>query len=190
MPLHVCVYCSSSSAVDPRYGDLAARFGTLLGQRGHTLVYGGASVGSMGRLARAAKAAGATVVGVIPKEMVDVEVANHDCDELVVTDGLRSRKGVMDERSDAFVALPGGFGTLEELFEALTAKQLGYHRRPIVLVDDGDFWQPLVAWAAQLVEARSAKPSFWDLFAITADLDVVLELCEAGDGPEAERKWF
>ena len=190
MGLTLCVYCSSSSAVAAPFGELADRFGTLLGQRGHTLVYGGASVGSMGRLARAAQAAGARVVGVIPEAMVGVEVANQDCDELVVTESLRARKAVMDERAEAFVALPGGFGTLEELLEVLTAKQLGYHRRPVVLVDHDEFWQPLVAWASALIQARFAKPSFWDLFALTSEVDVALDLCEQEDGPEPERKWF
>lgn len=186
----VCVYCSSSSAVAAPFGEVAERFGTLLGRRGHTLVYGGASVGSMGRLARATKAAGGRVVGVIPEAMVGVEVANPDCDELVVTDTLRARKAGMDERADAFVALPGGFGTLEELFEVLTAKQLGYHRRPIVIIDQDDFWLPLVTWASALIEARFAKPSFWDLFTLTADVDVALDLCEEGEGPAPEAKWF
>ena len=189
MSLSVAVYCSSSDAVDPAYLAQADAFGAALGSRGHTLVYGGASVGSMGRLARAAKAAGARVVGVIPAAMVDVEIANPDCDELIVTTGLRERKAQMDERADAFVALPGGFGTLEELFEILTAKQLGWHDRPVALVDLDRFWRPLVDLCEHLYDRRFARRSFSRQFLLTGDIDAALDRCEAGEDPPAESKW-
>jgi uncharacterized protein (TIGR00730 family) len=188
--LSVAVYCSSSDAVDPAYLEQADAFGAALGSRGHTLVYGGASVGSMGRVARAAKAAGGRVVGVIPAAMVDVEIANPDCDELEITIDLRERKAMMDDRADAFVALPGGFGTLEELFEILTAKQLGWHRRPVVLLDLDDFWRPLLDLCRHLYDRRFARPSFGRQFLLTGDIDAALDRCEAGDDPPAETKWI
>ncbi|MFA6547179.1 MAG: TIGR00730 family Rossman fold protein, partial [Limisphaerales bacterium] len=113
----ICVYCSSSSAVDARYVEAAVEFGTHLGRRGLTLVYGGASVGLMGQLAQAVHRGGGRVLGVIPQSLRDREIAYEAADELVVTRDLRERKAVMESRADAFVALPGGFGTLEEVLE-------------------------------------------------------------------------
>jgi uncharacterized protein (TIGR00730 family) len=189
VPLSVAVYCSSSDAVDPAYLAQADAFGTALASRGHTLVYGGASVGSMGRLARAAKAAGGRVVGVIPAAMVELEIANTDCDELDITVDLRQRKAMIDDRADAFVALPGGFGTLEELFEVLTAKQLGWHRRPVVLLDLDGFWRPLVDLCQHLYDRHFARPSFSRQFLLTDDIGAALDQCEAGLDPPAEFKW-
>jgi uncharacterized protein (TIGR00730 family) len=186
----VAVYCSSSDAVDPAYLEQADAFGTALGARGHTLVYGGASVGSMGRLARATKAAGGRVVGVIPAAMVEVEIANPDCDELEITVDLRERKAIMDDRADAFVALPGGFGTLEELFEILTAKQLGWHRRPVVLLDLDGFWRPLADLCQHLYDRRFARPSFSQQFLLTTDIDAALDRCESGPDDPPASKWL
>ena len=113
----VCVFCSSSGRIDSSYVELAAAVGTELGRRGHSLVSGGGSVSCMGAVASAARAAGARTIGVIPQVLHDLEVADHDADELVLTQDMRERKGVMDARADAFLALPGGLGTLEELIE-------------------------------------------------------------------------
>lgn len=189
MALSVTVYCSSSNTVDARFLEQADDFGAELGRRGHRLVYGGATVGSMGRLSRACRAAGGYVVGVIPRAMIDVEIADHGCDELVITESLRDRKHEMDQRADAFVALPGGFGTLEELFEVLTAKQLGWHRRPIVLVDADGFWSPLLELCEHMFALRFAKRTFRDHFVVTDDIAVALDACSAGQDHPAESKW-
>ncbi|SRR6056297_2866665 len=136
----ICVFCSSSDAIDPRYFELADETGRAIGDKGWTLVSGGGSVSMMGRLARAVRASGGHTIGVIPQALKDREVADLQADELVVTHDMRQRKGVMDERSDAFIALPGGIGTLEELMEVWTSRSLTMHDKPVVVVDPwGDY---------------------------------------------------
>jgi uncharacterized protein (TIGR00730 family) len=142
---HVCVFCGARSGKNPRYLEMAAAFGRRLGERGLGMVYGGARVGMMGVLADAALAAGAPVLGVLPRSLSSVEVAHSGLTELVLVDGLHSRKARMTAESDAFVALPGGFGTLDELFEALTWAQLGLHTRPLGLLNVDGFFDALVA---------------------------------------------
>ncbi len=136
----ICVYCASSSGIDERYLALADQVGTAIARRGWQLVSGGGSVSMMGAVARAVRKAGGHTVGVIPQALVDMEVADHDADELIITDDMRARKGIMDDRADAFLALPGGIGTLEELMEVWTARCLGMHDKPVVGLDPwGDF---------------------------------------------------
>lgn len=148
----VCVYCSSSEAVSDELRRLAADVGAGLAMRGWAVVYGGGSVGLMGATARAALDGGAHVTGVIPDMLVDRELALHDVSELIRTRTMRERKQLMDERSDAFLILPGGVGTLEELVEMLSLRQLGYHDRPIVVLDADGFWQPLRTLLAHMGE--------------------------------------
>jgi len=136
----VCVFCSSSLLIDERYSALAHDVGAAIARRGWTLVSGAGSISMMGAVARAARAGGGHTIGVIPDALVAMEVADHDSDEFVVTRDMRQRKGIMDERSDAFLALPGGIGTLEELVEAWTARSLNMHHKPVVVLDPwGDF---------------------------------------------------
>lgn len=136
----VCVFCSSSTSIDQRYLDLAADVGASIAHRGWDLVSGAGSISMMGALGRSARAAGGRTIGVIPEALLALEVADRDSDEFVVTRDMRQRKGVMDERSDAFLALPGGIGTLEELIEVWTARSLNMHRKPVVVLDPwGDF---------------------------------------------------
>ena len=143
--MQVCVYCASSNSIAAPYFALAEELGRAMAQRGWGLVYGGGSVGMMGAVARAVQAAGGRVVGVIPQFLLDREVGYLQADELIVTHTMRERKRLMDERADAFIALPGGFGTLEELLEILTLRQLGYHDKPIIIVNAGGFFDPLLA---------------------------------------------
>lgn len=144
----VCVFCSSSLRIDQRYLDLAADVGCAVAARGWTVVSGAGSISMMGSLARSARAAGGHTIGVIPDALVAREVADHDSHEFIVTRDMRQRKGIMDERSDAFLALPGGIGTLEELVEAWTARSLNMHRKPVVVLDP---WEDF-ALLRQLVE--------------------------------------
>jgi uncharacterized protein (TIGR00730 family) len=146
----VCVYCSSSESIEAGYVELAAEVGTRLAKEGYDLVSGGGRVSMMGAVARAARAGGAHTVGVIPAHLVPLEVADTEADELVVVDTMRERKQIMDERSDAFVALPGGIGTLEELFEVWTAHSLGMHAKPVVVLDPDGFYAPLWAYLDHL----------------------------------------
>jgi uncharacterized protein (TIGR00730 family) len=158
-PYAVCVFCASSEQVDPRYPALAAEVGSELARRGWVLVSGGGSVGMMGAVARAARDGGASTVGVIPRALADLEVADHDADELVVTADMRSRKGLMDARSDAFLTLPGGIGTLEELLEIWVSRSLGMHAKPVVVLDPYGVFAPLRAQVEALVVAGFVRPA-------------------------------
>ena len=144
--MRICVYCASSTAIDASYLELARAVGERIAADGHALVSGGGRVSMMGAVARAARAGGAHTTGVIPAHLVPLEVADDDADELIVVDSMRERKRVMDERSDAFLALPGGIGTLEELFEVWTASSLGMHPKPVAVLDPGGFYTPLWSW--------------------------------------------
>src|SRR5579875_4066525 len=142
----ICVYCASGDGIDPSYLELAAAVGKRLAADGHDLVSGGGRVSMMGEVARAARAGGAHTVGVIPEHLVPLEVADTDADELVVVETMRERKRIMDERADAFLALPGGIGTFEELFEVWTAGSLGMHDKPVIVLDPVGFYAPLWQW--------------------------------------------
>ncbi|GAB10623.1 hypothetical protein GOARA_061_00620 [Gordonia araii NBRC 100433] len=146
----ICVYCASGRHVPQRYLDLAVDLGTALGEAGHTLVSGGGNVSMMGAVAGATRAAGGKTVGIIPGHLVDREAADRDSDELVVTETMRERKRLMEERADGFITLPGGIGTLEELFETWTGGFLGEHDKPVVLLDADGFYRPLLQWLTDL----------------------------------------
>lgn len=149
----ICVFCSSSEMIGRDYLELASALGAEISLRGHTLVTGGGSVSMMGAVARAVRAGGGHTVGVIPRALLDREIADHDADELVVVDTMRERKGIMDARCDAFIALPGGIGTLEELFEVWTARTLGLHDKPIVVLDPDGLFDQLRGQFDTLVDA-------------------------------------
>jgi uncharacterized protein (TIGR00730 family) len=148
----ICVYCSSSTTIDQHYIDLATDVGTELARRGHSLVSGGGDLSCMGAVARAARKGGAHTTGVIPEALLDLEVGDQDADELLIVDDMRTRKGLMDARSDAFLTLPGGLGTLEELLEVWVARFLGMHAKPVVALDPEGLFAPLREQVAVLVE--------------------------------------
>ncbi len=147
--LSVCVYCGSREGTEAAFAQAAVRAGALIGRRGWQLVYGGGRAGLMGRVADAALAAGARVVGVIPHSLMERELGHPGLDELHVVQTMHERKRMMAERSDAFVALPGGIGTFEELFEAWTWRQLGYHDKPIGLLNVGGYYDKLIEFLDQ-----------------------------------------
>jgi len=171
----ICVFCSASDDIAPHYLDLAARLGTELAARGHALVTGGGSVSAMGAVARAARAGGAHTVGVIPEALVHSEVADSGAAELVVTPDMRSRKAVMEERSDAFVVLPGGIGTLEELLEMWVARTLGMHDKPVVVVDPDGVFAPLREQGELLLERGFLRRDALDALAWTTSPDDALD---------------
>ncbi len=179
-PRAVCVFCASSTIIDPAHIDTAAAVGTALAERGWTLVSGGGTVGSMGAVARAARAAGGHTVGVIPRALAAMEVADHDSDELVVTDDMRERKGIMDARSDAFLGLPGGLGTLEELLEVWVSRSLGMHAKPIVVLDPDDSFAGLRALIDSLVDQSFVRPEARDAVSWVATVPEALQLIEEG----------
>jgi uncharacterized protein (TIGR00730 family) len=147
----LCVYCGSSGAVEASYREAASELGARLGAAGIELVYGGGRVGLMGLLADAALTTNGKVTGIIPRRLLDAEVAHLGVTELVVVDSMHDRKRLMAEKADAFAILPGGIGTLDELFEMLSWKQLELHDKPILLVDIGGYWAPLRALLDHIV---------------------------------------
>ena len=142
----LCVYCGSRPGVDPLHAEAAQALGQWIGSRGGQLVYGGGRNGLMGITALATRHSGGRVVGVIPSSLVEREWANHDCDELLVVETMHERKRIMAERSDAFLALPGGIGTFEEFFEVWTWRQLGYHDKPVGLVNLGGYYDAMMTF--------------------------------------------
>ncbi len=149
----VCLYCGSGAGLDPAYAAAAREFGETVAKAGVRLVYGGGGTGLMGEAARAALAAGGEVIGVIPRFLREREAQLNECTELVITPGMHERKQTMFDRADAFVTLPGGVGTLEELAEQMTWAQIGRHKKPILILDVKGFWRPLLALFAHMREA-------------------------------------
>jgi uncharacterized protein (TIGR00730 family) len=158
----VCVFCGSGSGTNPRHADLATRLGQALARDGIGLVYGGAHVGLMGTVADAALGAGGEVIGVIPESLRDREIAHTGLSELVIVADMHQRKRRMYDLSDGFCALPGGYGTLDEIFEATTWSQLGLHQdarsKPVTLLDEDGFWAPLAGFLDNAVAAGFVKP--------------------------------
>ncbi|MFD4179532.1 TIGR00730 family Rossman fold protein [Rhodococcus sp. NPDC058514] len=172
----ICVYCASGP-VDDSYLALATELGTEIGRRGLRLVSGGGNVSMMGAVARAARDAGAWTIGVIPKALVHREVADTDADELIVTDTMRQRKQIMEDLADAFITLPGGIGTLEELFETWTAGYLGMHAKPVVLLDPVGHYSGLLSWLEGLLDGGFVQERALDLLLVTAAVDEALDAC-------------
>ncbi|SDG91667.1 hypothetical protein SAMN05421505_109105 [Sinosporangium album] len=176
--MYICVYCASSRKIEQRYLDLAAETGTEIARRGHHLVSGGAKISCMGSVARAVRAAGGRTIGVIPEVLRDVEIADTDSDELVITADMRERKGVMDARSDAFLVLPGGIGTLEELFEMWTSRVLGIHQRPLVILDPWGLYRPLRELVEGMYEQGFTRPDVFDAVSWATNVSEALDHIE------------
>jgi uncharacterized protein (TIGR00730 family) len=157
-PFSVCVFCAASDDIEAHHLEVAAQVGTAIGERGWTLITGGGSVSMMGAVARATRAAGGRTVGVIPEALLHHEVADEGADELVVTPDMRSRKGEMDRRSDAFLALAGGIGTLEELIEVWVARTLGMHNKPVVVFDPSGHYAALRELTEHMVATSFVRP--------------------------------
>lgn len=170
----VCVFCASSRTLDQRWLDLATETGAALARRGHTLVSGGGCVGMMGAVADGARAAGGRTLGIIPQTLVDLEVADLASDELLVTDGMASRKTLMIDKSDAFITLPGGLGTLDELFEVWTTATLALHTKPMVLIDADGFYRPLLDWLGTLTDRHFLRPAGLDLLTVVDSVPAAL----------------
>ena len=175
-PFSVCVYCGSRTGETPAFVEVAREVGTWIGLNGGQLVYGGGNNGLMGVVADATLASGGRVVGVIPKALVEREFAKLDCTELHVVDTMHERKRMMAERADAFLALPGGIGTFEELFEAWTWRQLGYHDKPIGLLNAGDYYGPLLAFLESSVAHGFMSPWQMRLLRVQNDAATLLNL--------------
>ncbi len=179
------MFCASSTTIPAHYVELAAAVGRELAARGHDLVSGGGRVSCMGAVAQAARAGGARTVGVIPRGLLAYEVADEHADELVVTETMRERKAEMDRRADAFLTLPGGIGTLEELLEIWVARTLGMHDKPVVVLDPDDAFGPLRAQIDQLVERGFARPSIHLSIDWTRTPAEAIDRCEAAQQKQA-----
>jgi cytokinin riboside 5'-monophosphate phosphoribohydrolase len=173
----VCVFCSSSNLVQPAFVDVARRLGHELAMRGYRLVYGGGDVGLMGVLARSAHAANGKVVGILPRSLREGEgIAYEIADELIITDTMAERKTMLRDYSDAFIVLPGGLGTLEEFLEVLTLKQLGYHAKPIILINTAGIYDPLMRLFEHLHDERFLREQFFNLFHVAPDASEAIAL--------------
>jgi len=179
----VCVYCGSSFGQSPRYRDAAARLGTLLAEREITLIYGGGGVGLMGALAQAALSAGGEVIGVIPRFLRRAERGLDRLTRLEVVESMHARKERMFALADAFIVLPGGFGTLDETVEMLTWRQLGLHDKPIVLIDLDGYWHPLSRLADHIFESGFAQPSARRLLCLVPSPEAALEILAEAPEP-------
>lgn len=170
----IAVYCGAADATIPRYGDLAFAVGRGLAERGIEVVYGGGRVGLMGRVCDGARSVGGAVWGVLPQRLVDLELAHPDCTQLEVVQTMHERKARMADLSDGFLALPGGWGTFEEIFEVVTWSQLGYHRKPACLLDHDGFWAGMTAQLDRAAADGFLRPAFRGLLRHATSLDEAL----------------
>lgn len=186
----LCVYCASSDRLDPKYVAAATELGRELVARGWGLVYGGGKTGLMGAVARAAKTSGGRVIGVIPEFMKAKELAYDEADEIVTVITMRERKLLMEARADAFVALPGGFGTLEEIMEILTLRQLNVVKKPCVFLNQDGFYDPLFALFETMLREQFFKPSNMDVFRIARSVPEIFAKIEECPVVSTDSKWF
>ncbi|MCF3652230.1 TIGR00730 family Rossman fold protein [Synoicihabitans lomoniglobus] len=185
----LCVYCASSRDLDPKYYAAGAAVGRGLAERGWGLIYGGGNAGTMGEVARGVHQAGGRVVGVIPEFMKVRELAYHQADELITVDSMRERKRVMADRADAYITLPGGIGTLEEVSEIMVERGLARHRKPLVILNQDGFYDDLLRFLERMVVERFKSAGLRKLMHVAATVDEVWPLLEEADGFEADALW-
>jgi hypothetical protein len=191
-PITLCVFCGSRPGARPAYAAAAQALGRGLAARQWQLVYGGGKVGLMGTVADAARQAGARVTGVIPESLMQREVGHRDLDELIVVPSMHVRKQIMAERASAFVALPGGLGTFEELFEIWTWRQLGYHQCPIALLNTDGYYDALLDFIDSTVREQFVYDTQAQMLLVDSDPDALLDrvaraLPKRGDAPDLAR---
>ncbi|MGN8274299.1 TIGR00730 family Rossman fold protein [Pseudomonas sp. SMV71] len=184
----VCVFCGASTGANPAYREAAQALGRALAQRKLTLVYGGGAVGLMGIVADAALAAGGEVIGIIPQSLKDKEIGHSGLTRLEVVDGMHARKARMAELSDAFIALPGGLGTLEELFEVWTWGQLGYHAKPLGLLEVNGFYSKLTGFLDHIVEEGFVRAPHRDMLQVSESPQDLLDALDEWQ-PSQPPKW-
>ena len=185
----ICVFCGSNAGVTPVYAEAATALGETLARQDIRVVYGGGSVGLMGALASAAMRAGGEVIGIIPAALDRREIANRTITELHVVETMHERKALMAELSDAFISMPGGYGTFEELFEVVTWAQLGIHDKPIGLLNVAGYYDPLLAFLDSAVATGFLRSEHLDLLVRDSDIDALLERMRTHQ-PPAVQKWL
>ena len=179
---NLCVFCGASSGHDPIHLQAAHAFGHAMAEGGMRLIYGGARIGLMGAVADSVMQAGGHVVGIMPEQLHDIEVSHEGVSELIICQTMSSRKSEMFKRSDAFVCLPGGLGTLDEAFEALTLRQLGVHDKPLVFFNQNNYWQPCIDMIDAIITRGFAKDSHKELFGVSDTIEGVLDLVKTLPG--------
>jgi uncharacterized protein (TIGR00730 family) len=185
----ICLFCGSSPGVKPIYAETAARLGEVLALRGSSLVYGGGRVGLMGAAADAALENGGEVIGIIPQAICDLEVQHKGCTELHVVSSMHIRKQMMHDLSDGFITLPGGHGTFDELFETITWLQLGYHRKPVGVLNVAGYYDPMIAMLDNALEEGFLTPFVRELLIVDDDLERLLQRMSDWQAPDL-RKWL
>ncbi len=186
----VCVYCSSSEAVDEKYFRIADELGRVIGIKGLELIYGGASIGLMGQVARSARKAGARVEGVIPSYLNENGISFKEADKLTITETMAERKEIMSNRGEGFIALPGGFGTLEEIMEMITLRQLGYHSKPMVFINSCGFYDNLFSFFKRMVNDKFMKREFNSIYRVAETAEEAVNMLMATDPFDMPKKWF
>ena len=186
----VCVFCSSSDSVDAVYRETATDLGRRLGKLGLNLIYGGASIGLMGCVARGVHEFGGKVTGVLPEFFKIKEIEYGDADDLIVTRDMRERKAIMDQKSDAFITLAGGIGTMEEAMEILSMKQLKLTRKPLVFINTCNFYEGLISNLQEMVDLKFAKQETLDLFGVEPSPKEALEYILNYQPPKIPSKWL
>ncbi|QDR81862.1 TIGR00730 family Rossman fold protein [Sporomusa termitida] len=186
----ICVYSSSSWAIDPVYFDAATALGREIAAKGHLFLFGGGLTGLMGACARSVHQHHGHVIGIIPAALNVKGIVYDRCDELVVTKGLRERKAAMDERSDAFIALPGGYGTLEEILEIITLKQLQYHNKPVAILNINHFYDNLLEQFETIIAQQFAKTECQELYFVTGDISSALDYIDSYEPPVFAPRWL
>ncbi len=187
--MNVCVYCSSSDRVAPVYFETASRLGQLLGERKNNLVYGGSRTGPMGALAEGVKKAGGRVVAVIPRLFEEMELTYQKADEVVVTEDLQERRVTMIKGSDVFLALPGGLGTLEEVCENLTMRQLGFHNKPLAFINTDGFWDTFLEFIHQITAGSFLLPEHESLIQVVPTPEEALQYVDTFVPAQLPDKW-
>ena len=172
--MRIAVYCSSSPTIDSKFIDLSFELGAAIADSGADLVSGGGHISSMGAISRGARSKGGKTIGIIPQKLVDIEFADHDSDELVIVESMRTRKAKIEELADAFIALPGGLGTLEELNEIWVGRYLGFHNKPIVILDPYGVYKKLHELVIELEDQNFVKPGMRDLVLWATSVDETL----------------
>jgi len=188
--MKICIYCSSSDYLDPKYYQLAADLASEMAKRNHSLVYGGASVGVMGVLADKMLEKNKEVLGIIPKVIADKKIAHKNLTELIETSDMSERKKMLQQKADAFITLPGGFGTLEELSETLTAKQLEFYDKPIVILNQDSFYDPLLKLFENYYQHNFARSDYKNLYLLSSSINETLDYIENYKKSDIESKWY
>lgn len=188
--MNICVFCSSSNAIDHEHFSHAEILGQLIAEKGHSLIYGGANVGLMEHLALFTKQHGGKITGIIPQKIYDKELASEHPDQSIVTETMDERKKLMRESSEAFIALPGGFGTLEEILEVITLKQLDYHHKPIVFINTKGFYDHLFLQFEKSYSEHFAKENYRKLYTVVENPQQALAYIENYTPLDLGLKWF